>query len=43
MSAAERQALKKAMTKVHSEMASRIGQNVINAVYKETGFAPSKL
>ena len=43
MSPAERLALKKAMTKVHGEMASRIGQDVINAVYKETGFDPSKL
>ncbi|MBB5204758.1 C4-dicarboxylate-binding protein DctP [Inhella inkyongensis] len=43
MSPAERLALKKAMTKVHAEMASRIGQDVINAVYKETGFDPSKL
>jgi len=40
---AERLALKKAMTKVHAEMASRIGTDTMNAVYKETGFDPSKL
>ncbi len=40
---AQRLELKKAMVKAHSEMASRIGQDVINAVYKETGFDPAKL
>jgi C4-dicarboxylate-binding protein DctP len=40
--AAERQALKKALVKVHQEMASRIGKEVIDAVYKETGFDPAK-
>ncbi|MFO1251080.1 TRAP transporter substrate-binding protein [Inhella sp.] len=43
LSVAERQAMKKAMVKVHQEMASRIGQDVLNAVYKETGFDPNKL
>ncbi len=42
-SAAERMALKKALVPVHKEMASRIGQDIIDAVYKETGFDPSKL
>ena len=40
---AERLALKKAMAKVHKEMESRIGKEVIQEVYKETGFDPSKL
>lgn len=43
MTPAERLALKKAMVKVHTEMASRIGQETINAVYKETAFDPNKL
>ena len=43
LSPAERLALKKALVKVHTEMASRIGQETINAVYKETGFDPAKL
>jgi C4-dicarboxylate-binding protein DctP len=41
--AAERMALKKAMMKTHKEMESRIGKDVIEAVYRETGFDPSKL
>ena len=41
--AAERQALKKALVKVHKEMESRIGKETIEAVYKETGFDPSKV
>jgi C4-dicarboxylate-binding protein DctP len=40
---AERLALKKAMVKVHKEMESRIGKEVIEEVYKETGFDPGKL
>jgi C4-dicarboxylate-binding protein DctP len=40
---AERLALKKAMAKVHKEMESRIGKEIIEAVYKETGFDPNKL
>ena len=39
----ERLDLKKAMFKVHKEMESRIGKEVIDAVYKETGFDPAKL
>ena len=39
----ERLGLKKAMLKVHKEMESRIGKDVIDAVYKETGFDPAKL
>jgi C4-dicarboxylate-binding protein DctP len=40
---AERLALKKAMIKTHKEMESRIGKEVIDSVYKATGFDPSKL
>jgi C4-dicarboxylate-binding protein DctP len=40
---AERLALKKAMFKTHKEMESRIGKEMIDAVYKETGFDPAKL
>ena len=41
--AAERTTLKKAMLKTHEEMASRIGKETIDAVYKATGFDPAKL
>ncbi len=40
---AERLAIKKAMAKTHKEMESRIGKEVIESVYKETGFDPAKL
>lgn len=42
-SAAERLAFKKAMVKTHVEMQSRIGKELIQAIYKETGFDPGKL
>jgi len=38
----ERAAFKKAMAPVHTKMASRIGQDMLNAIYKETGFDPAK-
>ena len=41
--AAERAALKKALLKTHTDMASRIGKETIDAIYKETGFDPAKL
>jgi len=40
---AERNALKKALMRVHKEAESRIGADVINSVYKATGFDPKKL
>ncbi len=40
---AERAALKKAMIKTHAEMASRIGKETIDAIYKATGFNPAKM
>ena len=43
LTADEKKAMKKALVPVHKEMASRIGQDLIDAVYKETGFDPSKL
>ncbi len=39
----ERLAWKKALVPVHKKMQSRIGKDVIDAVYKETGFDPAKL
>jgi len=39
----ERLALKKAMVKVHKEMESRIGKEILAEVYKETKFDPTKL
>ncbi len=39
---AERAAFRKATLKTHSEMESRIGKDLIQSVYKETGFDPSK-
>ncbi len=40
---AERLELKKAMIKTHREMAHRIGQEIIDAIYTETGFNPDGL
>jgi C4-dicarboxylate-binding protein DctP len=42
-SAEERLRLKKALVKVHSEFESRIGKDLIQSIYKETEFDPSKL
>lgn len=39
----ERLALKKALVKTHVEMESRIGKELIQSIYKETGFDPNKL
>jgi C4-dicarboxylate-binding protein DctP len=41
--AAERTEFKKATVKVHSDMESRIGKELIQSIYKETGFDPAKL
>ena len=40
---AERLAFKKALIPTHKKMASRIGAETIDSIYKETGFDPSKL
>ena len=39
----ERMALKKAMAPVHAKMADRVGKDLLQSIYKETGFDPSKL
>jgi len=39
---AQKTAMKKALVKVHEQMASRIGKENIDTVYKATGFDPSK-
>ena len=39
----ERDALKKALIPVHQKMAGRIGKDIIQDVYKATGFDPAKL
>ncbi len=41
--AAERAAFKKVLIKTHTDMESRIGKDIIQNVYKETGFNPAKL
>ena len=39
----ERRAFKKALLPVHRQMAPRIGSDLIEAIYEETGFDPEKL
>jgi C4-dicarboxylate-binding protein DctP len=39
----ERAVWKRALVKVHKEMESRVGTEIIQAVYKETGFDPAKV
>ena len=39
----ERMAFKKALAPVHQKMESRIGKEIIQSVYKETGFDPGSL
>jgi len=39
----QKRAWKKAMIKVHDQMADRVGKDLIKSVYKETGFDPAKL
>jgi C4-dicarboxylate-binding protein DctP len=40
---AEKLAWKRALIKVHKESESRVGKDLIQSIYKETGFDPSKL
>ena len=42
LSKEERAVWKRALLKVHKEMESRVGADIIQAVYKETGFNPAK-
>lgn len=39
----QKRAWKKAMVKVHDQMADRIGKDLIKSIYQETGFDPAKL
>ncbi len=39
----ERMAFKKAMAPVHAKMADRVGKDLLQTIYKETGFDPNKL
>ena len=39
----ERLALKKALAPVHVKMADRVGKDLLQSIYKETGFDPAKL
>ncbi len=39
----EKAAWKKALVKVHEEAGSRVGKDLIQSIYKETGFDPNKL
>lgn len=39
----ERMALKKALAPVHVKMADRVGKELLQSIYKETGFDPAKL
>lgn len=39
----ERMAFKKAMAPVHTKMADRVGNDLLQSIYKETGFDPTKL
>ena len=39
----EKAAWKKALVKVHEEAGSRVGKDLIQSIYKETGFDPAKL
>jgi C4-dicarboxylate-binding protein DctP len=39
----ERLAFKKAMAPVHVKMADRVGKDLLQSIYKETGFDPNAL
>jgi len=43
LTAEQKKAWKKAMFKVHDQMSSRVGKDLVDAIYKETGFDPKKL
>jgi C4-dicarboxylate-binding protein DctP len=43
LSPQERTEWKRALLPVHREMESRIGKDLIQSIYKETGFDPDKL
>jgi C4-dicarboxylate-binding protein DctP len=41
-SAEERHALRKVLVKTHEELGSRVGKDLMQSIYKETGFDPAK-
>ncbi len=43
LNAEEKKAWKKALVKVHQESESRVGKELIQSIYRETGFDPAKL
>ena len=43
LSSDEKLAWKRALAKVHKEMEPRVGSEILQAVYKETGFDPAKI
>ena len=43
LTAAQKLPWKRALVKVHKEMEPRVGSEILQAVYKETGFDPAKL
>ena len=43
LTAAEKAAWKKAVLPVHAEMESKVGKELLQSIYKETGFDPRKL
>ncbi len=43
LTADEKRAWKKAFVKVHDEMTDRIGKQLVQSIYRETGFDPRKL
>lgn len=43
LGAEEKKAWKKALVKVHQESEARVGKDLIQSIYKETGFDPNKL
>jgi C4-dicarboxylate-binding protein DctP len=43
LTADERKAWKKALVKIHMEMADRVGKDMLKAIYAETGFEADKL
>lgn len=43
LTADEKKAWKKALVKVHRDAESRVGKELLNSIYKETGFNPAKL
>ena len=43
LTADEKKAWKKATLKVHQDSEARIGKDLIQSIYKETGFDPAKL